>query len=386
MRHLLLLMATVFGINATWGQVTNAPATTNAPSSKFISEDDGWLDVSEFLDEKYGFLPIAMPITEPAVGYGAGGGLMFISSPLGGEQDKKYQRPNISAVGGFGTENGTWGAFAGDMRYWLDDDRLQTLAGVMYASVNLDFYGVGDDPALASNPLHYNLEPVGGMVQTKYRVGESRVSMGLGYAFASTQVSFDAPSGTPGLPSFQSESNVGGVMPSLTYDSRDTIFTPKRGTYVEAQAGVFSEALGSDDEFQRAQVIAMHFLPLWDRFFLGVRGQVSASFNDTPFYLRPFITLRGAQAMRYQGEAMAQIEGELRWQCWKRFSLVGFVGTGTAWNDFERFESSQNIVTGGTGFRYELARKYGIHAGMDVAFGPDNAAIYIQVGSAWMRP
>lgn len=377
------------GLLAAGSALAQAPGeetavVTNEPSL-FKSPDDGWFDVSGFLDQKYGFLPIAMPITEPAVGYGGGGGLTFISSPLGGVEGQEYHRPNITAVGGFGTENGTWGAFAGDMRYWLDD-RLQTLAGVMYASVNLDFYGVGDDPALASNPLRYNLEPVGGMLQTKYRLGESRVWAGLSYAFASTEVTFDAPPATPGLPSFRSESNVGGLTPSVTYDTRDTIFTPTRGTYVEAQAGLFSEALGSDDEFQRAQVIAMHFFPISDRWFLGVRGQASASFNNTPFYLRPFINLRGAAAMRYQGEQIAQIEAELRWQFWQRVSVVGFVGTGAAWNDFEGIERSQSIVTGGTGLRYELARKYGIHAGMDVAFGPDNAAIYIQVGSAWMRP
>jgi hypothetical protein len=33
-------------------------------------------------------------------------------------------------------------------------------------------------------------------------------------------------------------------------------------------------------------------------------------------------------------------------------------------------------VTGGVGFRYELARDYGLHAGLDVAFGPDSAAIH----------
>ena len=76
----------------------------------------------------------------------------------------------------------------------------------------------------------------------------------------------------------------------------------------------------------------------------------------------------------------------MRWQFYKRFSLVGFVGGGVAWNDFERFDSTETIVTGGTGFRYELARKYGIHMGVDLAFGPDNAAVYIQVGSAWTRP
>ena len=90
--------------------------------------------------------------------------------------------------------------------------------------------------------------------------------------------------------------------------------------------------------------------------------------------------------MRYQGEEAAQIEAELRWQFWKRFSLVGFVGGGAVWNDFDRFENTQTVLTGGTGFRYEIARKYGIHMGVDVAFGPENTAVYIQVGSAWARP
>ena len=90
--------------------------------------------------------------------------------------------------------------------------------------------------------------------------------------------------------------------------------------------------------------------------------------------------------MRYQGEEIAQLEAELRWQLWKRWSVVGFVGVGAAWNNFERFDDSRGIVTGGTGFRYELARKYGIHAGLDFAVGPDNTAVYIQIGSAWTRP
>ena len=61
-------------------------------------------------------------------------------------------------------------------------------------------------------------------------------------------------------------------------------------------------------------------------------------------------------------------------------------GGGAVWNDFERFDDTQSVVTGGGGFRYELARKYGIHIGLDVAFDPDNTAVYLQIGSAWARP
>jgi hypothetical protein len=150
--------------------------------------------------------------------------------------------------------------------------------------------------------------------------------------------------------------------------------------------GLFSEALGSDDDFQRVRVLGMQFFQLHPKWTLGLRGEAAASFGEVPFYLRPFIYMRGAPIMRYQGEETAQIEAELRWQFWKRFSLVGFVGGGAAWNDFERLENTQSVVAGGTGFRYEIARKFGIHMGVDVAFGPDNTAVYIQVGSAWMRP
>ena len=58
---------------------------------------------------------------------------------------------------------------------------------------------------------------------------------------------------------------------------------------------------------------------------------------------------------------------------------------GAAWNDFERVHN-RVVPTGGVGFRYDLARKYGIHAGLDFAVAPDNTAVYLQVGSAWARP
>jgi len=382
-RLLLMSFVASLAIGLTQAQTNDSVVGTNAPS-RFRSTEDGWFDVSGFLDEQYGFLPVALPITEPAVGYGAGGGLTFISKPLG-QVASEYDRPNVTMIGGFGTENGTWGAMAGDMRNWLDG-RMQTLVGLLYSSVNLDFYGIGEDSLLQDHPLRYNLEPKGGMVQGKYHLGESRVLVGMSYSFATTDVSFKAPAGTPGLPEFNSESNVGGLTPSLTYDTRDNIFTPTRGTFIEASAGLFSESLGGDDEFQRVRLIAMQFFRLSQRFYLGLRGEAAASFGDTPFYLQPFVYLRGAPVMRYQGEEAAQIEAELRWQCWKRFSVVGFVGGGAAWNDFERFDDSQTVLTGGGGIRYEIARKYGIHMGLDVAFGPDNTAVYIQVGSAWARP
>ncbi len=81
-----------------------------------------------------------------------------------------------------------------------------------------------------------------------------------------------------------------------------------------------------------------------------------------------------------------QAEAEIRWQFWKRLSLVGFIGAGKRWSEFDRFDDSGTVTAGGTGIRYELARRHGMHAGIDVAFGPEDPAIYVQFGSAWARP
>jgi hypothetical protein len=381
---LCLLSATLVEASSPAAEKEALPTAATNTSSRLISAEDGWLDVSGFLDQKYGFMPLVIPITEPAVGYGAAGGLAFIDKPLGKVQ-AGFGRPNVTFVGGMGTENGTWGVMAGDMHHWLDD-RLQTLVGVVKASVNLDFYGIGKDNVLKDHPRSYNLEPLAGLVRAKYRIGGSKVWAGLAYALATTDVTFDTPGAIPGLPDIQKVSRAGGLAPSLTYDSRDNIFTPAKGTFIEMTAGFFAPAFGGDGEFQRHSLTAMYFLPLHEDVMMGVRGDATVSSGDVPFYMRPFIALRGAPVMRYQGEEVAQIEAEVRWQCWKRFSLVGFAGYGAAWNDFERIGNTRTIVTGGTGFRYEIARAYGLHMGVDLAFGPDVTAIYVQFGSAWMRP
>ena len=388
--HSIFLLCAILGFS---GPIQAETASDNASSqgtitqpssSKIRSSEDGWLDISEFVDQAYGFVPLVIPITEPAVGFGGVGALAFIDKQQHSET-AGFGRPNLTVIGGMKTENGTSGVMAGDVRHWLDD-RMQTLIGIVHASINLDFQGIGQDQALENDPRTYNMETIAGVAQAKYRLGDTRAWLGIGYALANTTIEFDVLPTITSLPNFQRQSRVGGITPSFSYDSRDNIFTPSQGQYLNVSAGLFSRALGSDTDFQRVNLTGIHYLPLNSNLTLGLLGSATFSFGDVPFYLRPFILMRGVAAMKYQGESSAQIEAELRWQFWQRFSLVGFAGAGSSWNDFEHFEKKQNVATGGFGFRYELARKYGMHMGLDIAYGPDGPAYYIQFGSAWMRP
>ena len=370
------------------GPPPSAPASKeepeSKPKSKLRSPEDNWIDLSGFLDTSYGFVPVVYPVTEPAVGYGAGVALAFMGRQ---KEDARpgLDRPNVTAVAGVYTENGTWGGALADLRTW-GDERVQTFVALFGASVNLDFYGIGKSAILADQPLTYNLLPVGGLVQAKYRIGGSRTWVGLNYVFADTQVTFDAPDETPNLPDFRRDSRLGGLTPSFTYDSRDSIFTPSRGSYVEAMGGFYDDALGGDSHFQRVDVNAFQYLPLHPKLVLGLRAVGSFTFDRAPFYVLPYIDLRGVSKMRYQGRNAGEVEAELRWQFWKRFSLVGFVGEGRAWTESERFSRDHKVTAGGGGFRYEMARKYKLHMGVDVAWAGEGPAFYVIFGSAWMRP
>ena len=353
--------------------------------SRFFDAADGWLDVSGFLDTAYGFVPVLAPITEPAVGYGAVGAVVFIDRPPA-QAARVGARPNIAVVGAAGTENGTQGLFAGHLGTWLDG-RLRTLVGVADADVNLDFFGLGGDRLPAGVELGYTIAARGGVAGGSVRIGDTPLWVGVRYARAQTRVELSrADSGSPGVSPADLDLQLAALTPSLTLDARDNFFTPTSGWYVDLSVPVFREALGSDRDFEKATLTAIHYRPLSSSLFFSVRGTARTSTDGTPFFLRPYVTLRGVQAMRYQGEQAGELEAELRWQAHPRFSLVGFGGAGLARSSGTRQDREQSASAAGAGFRYLLARRYGIHMGVDLAQGPDGWAVYVVFGSAWLRP
>jgi hypothetical protein len=352
--------------------------------ARFVDPADGQFDLSYFLENPKGFLPIPIVVTEPAVGYGAGGAGMFIR-PRKEAGEEGWARPDISAAGGLVTQNGTWAAFAGDASRWLNG-RLRTVAGAGAGQVNLDFYGLGFDRESFDQKVRYSLQFTGAIAQFNWQVADkSPWAVGVRYVYASVDPKLRDEPAFPGL-SDRVRVKISAPTAILEYDSRNNIFTPTRGIYAESSYLASREALGASGNFERFQQLLIGWQSLPHDVTVGLRGDYAWSSNGTPFFLRPFIVLRGVPAVRYQGDQMASAEIEARWQFYERWSLVGFGGAGTARTKRDALSVTQNIGAGGFGFRYELARKFGLHAGIDVAHSPGTTAVYFQVGNAWFRP
>ena len=361
------------------------PVAAATGRSRFFDPGDGQFDVSQVLERPHGFLPIPIIVTEPALGYGGGAIGMFLR-PREQAGQEGWARPDISAVGGLATENGTWLALAGDSSRWLDG-RLQTLVGGATGKINLDFYGAGLDQADPEEKIRYSLEFTGVLAHADWRLAkDSRWAIGLRYVYADITPELRDQPAAPGLTN-RTAVRVSAPTAILEYDSRNNIFTPTSGLYAETSYLVSRASLGASADFDRFHQVVMGWLPLAHAVTLGARADYGWASTSTPFFLRPYVQLRGVPAVRYQGDQVASLEVEARWQFSARWSIVPFAGVGgTRLEHSPSSSDGQSVGSGGIGFRYELARRFGLHAGLDVAHSPGTNAIYIQVGSAWFRP
>ena len=189
----------------------------------------------------------------------------------------------------------------------------------------------------------------------------------------------------PNLKRLESNTKIGGINTSFLWDNRDNSFTPTKGIMSGLEFGRFSTALGGDTNYWNISSRTYFYHPvIKDKLFSGFRLKVESKWGDTPFFVLPFIDLRGIPAMRYQNNNAITFETEWRWNFYKRWSAIGFIGAGEAIEDYSDLGSSIKSSLG-AGFRYLLAEDYGLHAGIDVAKGPEIWAFNLTIGSNWVR-
>jgi len=355
---------------------------------RFIDPRDGYFDTSEWLATRTGFLPVPIIITEPAVGYGGGAALTFFHGEFKGVEvesrpgETRRVPPSVSAVAAGGTENGTWFLGGGHLGIWKNDD-IRYIGGAGYGEIKMDYYGTSSQ---LRHPVSFDSAAWGLLQEFKFRIRDSRFFAGLGYRLVDTKNRFH-PGGLlpiPGLPAIGFDSRSAGIQFSLSYDSRDNVFTPNRGLDTELKAEINGHVWGGDDDFKRYSAYLKYYRPFAGNWVAGLRLDGKTLEGDAPFYEYPFVDMRGIKIMRYQGKRTALGELELRWTFHPRWTLVGFGGAARTWA-VQNDTASDNIYSKDLGIRYLIASKLGLQFGLDIAQGPEDTAVYFQVGSAWLR-
>jgi hypothetical protein len=390
LRLLTLPLALASAAAAAAQPAADASAEKKRPS--FRDSLDGAFDLSDMMIERGAFAPVPIVITEPALG-GFGGGFapVFIhrNPPVERDGRKIPVRPNVTALAGAYTANGTWFAGGGRVASLPRHGIRYTVAGG-YTDLNMDFYATlpsGEDKG-------FEINSKGAVFHARVmkEVFDPRVTVGLQYSLAKLTLS---PTAVETLPPFLAERSVESLTsaagPVVELDSRDNIFTPDSGVMLHGHFDWSDDWLGSDFRYGRIDGHVYGYVPIgrgWRdgrNWVSGFRAGWQQAVGDPPFYLLPFINMRGVPSARYQGRTVVLVETEQRWDVTRRWSLVLFGGLAKAFDDWSEAGEAKLVGSGGGGFRYLIARKLKLRVGVDLARGPEDWAYYIVFGSAWKR-
>lgn len=177
--------------------------------------------------------------------------------------------------------------------------------------------------------------------------------------------------------------NMGGVVSGAglvcNFDSRDQIFYPTKGFFVEAEWFVNRKELGSDFNFSRLAVDATVYFSKKTNRTVALNAWLVLMEGEVPFQQLAFIG--GPKKMRGYFEGMLRdkqlwtLQAEYRTLLKGRFGAVVFGGAGavsaTVAGSFR-----QNVhATVGAGLRYMLGKKDHINLRLDVAVNEQGSAL-----------
>ncbi|HVT89172.1 MAG TPA: BamA/TamA family outer membrane protein [Tepidisphaeraceae bacterium] len=366
---------------------STGPAESQSKPSLFRDPSDGGFDISGFLSTRTGFLPIAMPITEPAVGYGLALGVSYFHEKpqvvQGSDGEKRAIMPSTTVLFGAATENETWGAGVGHLGVW-DKGHVRYMGAVGYVSLNLDWFGKGD--ALHGRSISYTNDVAFLYQQINFQIAGSNFFIGPYYRFLSTDSTFAFTTLNSRIPDFELQSQISGVGLDLSYDTRDQPFSPTKGIRADINYSQQADWLASDFDYGKLAMYAIVYMPLSDKVVLGVHLDGQFNVGHAPFYDLTMLNMRGVPLGRYVDNDEILAEAELRWDITRRWSLVGFGGIGRVADNPGDLLNAENHPAVGAGFRYLIAEQYGLRMGVDVAHSDDDWAAYITVGTGWLRP
>ena len=386
-RSLLLAFATPLAFGAE-SAGTQPPPSQPAPAAEptgwralVTDPEDGRFDMSNWLLRNKGFLPVPMIITEPAVGYGGGLGLIFFHPNEGQGVDGKPMPPSVSAVFGMGTENGTWAGGAAHIGFWRQNT-IRTTSALIVPSVNIDFFGGGDLPEIPGG-IAYQLQGWMAVQNALFRISASNWWAGAQFIYLDAETSLRDPPPQPALEQLAGNVRNLAAGAMLQYDSRNNIFSPTTGWAGTLRLRQHWGEFHDDFKYAAMDADSKYYFRAGEDWYFGWRVKGAFSGDETPFYALPFISMRGIALARYQGEQVLSTEIEARYAIDSRWSVLGFGGVGRAASSEEKLSKASDRWAGGAGFRYLIARQMGFQTGVDIARGPEEWAFYIQVGSSW---
>jgi len=173
----------------------------------------------------------------------------------------------------------------------------------------------------------------------------------------------------------------------INYDSRNNIFSPSSGQYLQLFGYWNNKIFGSSFNYINIKLDARQYIGVASDQVLVLQGIIDTAGGNIPFYKLPKIggdLLRGYYGGRFRDRIVMALQTEYRFPLWKRLSGVAFAGMGSLAHSFKHLSWDNLQYSAGFGLRFKIIPREKVNIRIDFAFGPNGTSgIYVNAGEAF---
>ena len=331
-------------------------------------------------------VPLIYVSPESGFSFGAGGFVNYRSNPL----DTITNPSNIRSYLLFSTKGNISADFG--IEYYSFQNRRQVFANIVWKNQPELFFGIGNLENPYEEEFQLNLIDLEFSFYQQIEVITlgSKIYLGprIGYKnFSITNLNLDAPINAENITGREG-GNVIGLGLLLNYDSRDHIYYPKKGSWIELNNFFYQSFFGSDYEFTNFTLDARRYWGLGGEHVLAAQLYASTNFGNPPFTLMALLgggkRLRGIYEGRFRDNHMVSMQAEYRFPMIWRFGAVLFGGIGRVAPEISAFNLDYWRPAGGAGIRFKFNKRENVHARLDIGYSKyDGLGFYATIKEAF---
>ena len=333
--------------------------------------------------KRHTFFPAPIIYFSPETnwGFGVAGLLTFRPKNVSMEAS-----PSQLALGGAYTLNKQLLSYL-NYQLFFKEDLFKLYGELGYYRYNYFFYGIGNE----------NTNPDGELFDVNYpriRINALKqvrpnLFLGLRYWMEDYLVKKVEPDGR--LDNNDITGSGGNFLSGLgvvaNYDTRDKIFFPSKGLYIESVLFANGKFLGSPFNFQKFYLDASTYIPTkWNQ-ILALNFYSEFTAGETPFNQLALMggnkKMRGYYEGRFRDNHIMVLQAEYRIPIWWRIGINLFGSYGSVANNFSEFGDGYWRFVGGGGLRININKKETVNLRIDAGFGKNTSGYYFTVGEAF---
>jgi len=294
-------------------------------------------------------------------------------------------RPSTDQIYAAYTAKQQFRAFVSTDR-WSRENRWGVTAQLEYQRFPQPFFGIGIDAPEAGEEWYESRSLIASA--TVRRKLARALDAQVGYRYTNTTVR-DAEEGGA-IEAGELLGTNGGVVSQAiggaAWDSRDNLFAPEAGAFVQATAAYSGRAVGADYQFGHYIADARRYMRL-GRGVLAGQAYIEATSGQAPFdqlsLLGSGTIMRGYARGRYRDRELAAAQIEYRLPVFGRLGVAAFAGAGTVAPTLSKLSSSDVLPSFGAGARWLLLPKQRTTIRVDYGMGKSSSGLYIAFNEAY---